>query len=818
MRQKKVVIHVIANFMTGGSSQLVMDIFRDLRNEYEQRVLTSFSPNPPAYVGIPITELKNQCSIESIKSFFSTYLPDLVHVHYWGDCDYSWYDKVISVASGLECKIIENINTPIDPYVSPYIDKYIYVSNYVMEKFGENTMDKAVVVYPGSDFNVFTRRKDNLVPDDCIGMVYRLEKDKLNEQSIDVFIKVVKKRPQTQALIVGGGNFLNLYKNAVAKAGVAKNFIFTDYVNYDRLPSLYEKMSIFVAPVWKESFGQVSPFAMSFGIPVVGYDIGAISEIIGNKNLTAKSDDSGKLSDIICDLLSNRQKRLEIGDFNQKRAAEKFSVEAMTDKYKEIYQEVLSKPFILPEYPPENKGKKRVVLFVHCFFPDHIYGTEVHTYNIAKNLQKLNWDPIIVTAKFPGEKKEKSMVTYYEYDGIPVFCIDKNYLPNKRIRDTYHQEEMRSILRRMLKELEPDMVHATHIINHTSVLYEVLAELDIPCMATMTDFFGHCFNNKLQSFDGKMCIGPNQSRSNCLMCLHAARIQNGSAFSLEKIIIRHSTLAKFECLIAKQFKKSSLAEKITRRVGGERLLNIMDNIEDIIHRPDVLKSAYKNLKCAVVPTRFTEKMYVENGLEVPLHRITFGVDINDKVKKKKTANDSIVIGYIGQIDYHKGTDLLINAFKKAKNNEKAQLLIYGSENQVPCYVNELKSLVRDVSHIYFKGTFPQNQLPDVLSEIDVLVIPSRWYENSPLILLSALAAHTPVIVSDVEGMTEFIIEGENGFSFPINDTNRLSDILEDLINHPDIIAKMQRATYYNKDSYKMTQELVRVYDEVLKEE
>ena len=64
---------------------------------------------------------------------------------------------------------------------------------------------------------------------------------------------------------------------------VFKNFIFTGYVvmkNY----SFYEKMSIFVAPVWKESFGQVSSFAMNMYLPVTGFAIGALPSIIDNEN------------------------------------------------------------------------------------------------------------------------------------------------------------------------------------------------------------------------------------------------------------------------------------------------------------------------------------------------------------------------------------------------------------------------------------------------------------------------------------------------------------------------------------------------------
>jgi glycosyltransferase involved in cell wall biosynthesis len=98
-------------------------------------------------------------------------------------------------------------------------------------------------------------------------------------------------------------------------------------------------MSIFVAPVHRESFGQVSPFAMSMGIPVVGYDVGALPEIIADPELLAPAGDSDKLADILVDLLNDRARRLGIGALNRQRAHDMFSVEAMIRRYDALYEE-----------------------------------------------------------------------------------------------------------------------------------------------------------------------------------------------------------------------------------------------------------------------------------------------------------------------------------------------------------------------------------------------------------------------------------------------------------------------------------------------
>lgn len=341
-KKRKKVLHAIANFVTGGSARLVVDLIENLSDEFEQEVITAYNPHPPAYVGIKIKEYPPLPGYDTILRHLRTHRPDLVHVHYWGGGDFDWYELVFRAAEELRIPVIENVNTPVTPYINRNIRHYVYVSDYVRKEFGpDETRGRSSVIYPGSDFTLFRRRSNPAPPDDCIGMVYRLEPDKLNAEAIDVFIKVIERRKGTKALIVGGGRFLGVYQEAVRRAGVADAFEFTGYVSYEQLPNYYERMSVFVAPVHKESFGQVSPFAMSMEIPVVGYEVGALPEIIGCADLLAPPGDSDRLASIIIELLDDRARRLALGKANRARAHALFSVEAMACRYRELYRQVL---------------------------------------------------------------------------------------------------------------------------------------------------------------------------------------------------------------------------------------------------------------------------------------------------------------------------------------------------------------------------------------------------------------------------------------------------------------------------------------------
>jgi glycosyltransferase involved in cell wall biosynthesis/2-polyprenyl-3-methyl-5-hydroxy-6-metoxy-1,4-benzoquinol methylase len=333
---KPTVLHAIANFCLGGSSRLVVDLIESLGVDFEQPVVTRYIPRPPAYLNLTIYEHAKPSNSEFFQALIDQHKPVFVHVHYWGDCDQDWYKHVFHACEAKGVPVIQNINTPVAPHSSPAVRQNVYVSDYIKQTFGAQD-NNAITIHPGSDFNHFSVEEITAQVDDCIGMVYRLESDKLNSSSIDVFIKVAQLRPATRCLIVGDGKLKPIFEQRVAEAGVTDNFVFTGYVPYQDLPDLYRQMSLFVAPVWKESFGQVSSFAMNMGLPVVGYAIGAIPSIIGDDQLLADFGNSEGLANLIIALLDNRQRRLAIGQRNHEKAQTEYSVETMIKNYSNLY-------------------------------------------------------------------------------------------------------------------------------------------------------------------------------------------------------------------------------------------------------------------------------------------------------------------------------------------------------------------------------------------------------------------------------------------------------------------------------------------------
>ena len=100
-------------------------------------------------------------------------------------------------------------------------------------------------------------------------------------------------------------------------------------------------MSLFVAPVHNESFGQVTPFAMNMRIPVAAYEVGALREILVSDDVFAPAGDSDALADTIVRLLDHPTRLRELGQFNRERAQQLFSLEAMVEAYGATYTKLL---------------------------------------------------------------------------------------------------------------------------------------------------------------------------------------------------------------------------------------------------------------------------------------------------------------------------------------------------------------------------------------------------------------------------------------------------------------------------------------------
>ena len=110
--------------------------------------------------------------------------------------------------------------------------------------------------------------------------------------------------------------------------------------------------------------------------------------------------------------------------------------------------------------------------------------------------------------------------------------------------------------------------------------------------------------------------------------------------------------------------------------------------------------------------------------------------------------------------WHKGVHTLIEAARRVPAG-RIETLIFGDTDTFPEYTAELRRLAANAP-IRFMGRFDRHQSAAVYAHFDVLVVPSIWLENSPLVIHEAYMAGVPVIGSRIGGIPDLVEDGVSG--------------------------------------------------------
>lgn len=340
------IVHINGNFVIGGTSQLIADVVERTSDRYYHEVIVPDYPRPLPYQPLKIHAFGLD-RLPELFNWLKEAKPVLVHIHYWVRPQHRyfdfgcWYATVFSMCEELGLPVIQNINVPTSPFISTAVVHQVFVSEYVRSEFDNHPTVPSSVIYPGSNLDLFSENEERTALPETIGMVYRLDRDKLDAQVIDIFIEAVRLKPSLRVYIVGGGFYYDEFRRRVRDAQLEKQFVFTGYVAYRSLPEWYRKIGVFVAPVHDESFGQVTPFAMGMGLPVAGYHTGALPEILGTTETLVPFGDHMALADLLVKLVNDPQRRKELGQQNYQRAHKKFGIDTMIRQYSELYRSII---------------------------------------------------------------------------------------------------------------------------------------------------------------------------------------------------------------------------------------------------------------------------------------------------------------------------------------------------------------------------------------------------------------------------------------------------------------------------------------------
>ena len=156
--------------------------------------------------------------------------------------------------------------------------------------------------------------------------------------------------------------------------------------------------------------------------------------------------------------------------------------------------------------------------------------------------------------------------------------------------------------------------------------------------------------------------------------------------------------------------------------------------------------------------------------------------------------DEDIVFYVGRIVREKGIQVLIQAIPEIlKTNPKTKFVIAGKGP----YLDNLRSLAEYLGvaeRVYFTGFISDRERNNLYRIADVAVFPSL-YEPFGIVALEAMVTRTPVIVSEVGGLAEFVRDGENGLTVKPNDPQQLAEKIRFLLNNKDRAREMASRAY-----------------------
>ena len=175
-----------------------------------------------------------------------------------------------------------------------------------------------------------------------IGNVARLVKVKGQEYILHAAKQILKVRPRTQFLIVGGGEEKQRLVNLAKRLNVTANIYFTGPLK--RVEDVLAIMDIFVFPAfWQEGFGLSILEAMVSGLPIVASNVGGIYTLVkDNKTgfLIPPRDVSG-LIDALLRLLDDEKLAVQMGRTGRDLAIREFSLDKVASQILDVYRELL---------------------------------------------------------------------------------------------------------------------------------------------------------------------------------------------------------------------------------------------------------------------------------------------------------------------------------------------------------------------------------------------------------------------------------------------------------------------------------------------
>lgn len=210
---------------------------------------------------------------------------------------------------------------------------------------------------------------------------------------------------------------------------------------------------------------------------------------------------------------------------------------------------------------------------------------------------------------------------------------------------------------------------------------------------------------------------------------------------------------------------------------------------------------FKLIDGFISPSEFLRQRYIQWGIDKDkIIMIENGQLDRDPLPDRQLAEGETRnrFAYFGQINPYKGIDLLLEAVLSLKKEQRKKIVVEMNGANLGHQAGKFQKKITRLSKPLIKegvlrwmGAYEPGQQMSRMQNIDWVIVPSIWWENSPMVIQEAFVAGRPLIVSDIGGMAEKVTDGVDGVHFGARNPLHLSQKLLELSSDNTIWEKMR---------------------------
>jgi glycosyltransferase involved in cell wall biosynthesis len=445
------------------------------------------------------------------------------------------------------------------------------------------------------------------------------------------------------------------------------------------------------------------------------------------------------------------------------------------------------------------------LLSVPLFFPHSFGGGQVYVFRLAKELQRRGHDVNIVTSAIWQNGNDDYKLKNYEYNAIKVTGVELN--PEVVAEEDKYSELSPILIKALcdvLKTINPDFVHINGL---KPPLITICNQKNIPYVVTAHHPGVTCPASTLLRPDKTLCY-KTPSLNACIPCCSIWRVSGFAFGSILCGLIGHIPKWLYHAAGKLSHKRKKISYVIRALRYPLLVEKMMEGDEVILHKS----------KFIISPSQAMKELLIRNGVAPEkIFMVPHGIDPLPVLPIEPLNDRAIRFGFIGSFSFTKGLHVLINALELVSHQENCELHIYGgfigqSTNK---YLTECLNNYKGKAKIINHGYIPNDNLKDAYKMIDVLVVPSVYFEVFGLVILEAFSAGRPVIVSRSGGPAELVRNGIDGFIVDRNDDKSLAGAMQKFIDTPDLIIEMARQVNEVRTMADHVNELERIYQRLI---